>query len=82
MFFTGPKFETTFNGDGTVTVSAPCKITKKPHSVTVPEVGYRQWMTGQGNIQNIMPTVSADDREFLITGFSPEGWEKINAEEG
>lgn len=72
-----PAFETTFNNNETVTLSAPCKITKKPHSVTVPEVGYRQWITGNSKIQNAMPSVSAEDREFLISGFSPEGWAQV-----
>lgn len=79
--FGAPKFDTTFNENGTVTLKAKCRFTKKDHSVTVPEVGYRQWITGQGNIQSIMPTVSAEDREFLISGYSPEGWQQLFGDE-
>ena len=64
----------TFNTDGTVTLSGPCIVTKKEYSVTVPEVGYRQWATGNALIQEALPDVSKDDREFLISGTSPEGW--------
>ena len=30
-------------------------------------------------IQNAMPNVSADDREFLMTGITPEEWEETFA---
>jgi hypothetical protein len=33
------------------------------------------WENGEGNIQNIMPYLSADDREFIMTGILPEQWE-------
>jgi hypothetical protein len=66
-----------FNGDGTVTLSGPCMMTMKEYSVTVPEVGYRQWATGNALIQSALPDVSKEDREFLISGTSPEGWEMM-----
>jgi hypothetical protein len=31
---------------------------------------------GGALIQNAMPNVSADDREFLMTGLTPEEWEE------
>jgi hypothetical protein len=71
----------TFNNDGTVTLTGPCIVTKKEYSVTVPEVGYRQWATGNGHIQDVMPSVSKDDREFLISGTSPEGWAQMFGED-
>ncbi len=33
-----------------------------------------RWEAGQGNIQDIMPDISADDREFIMTGITPEEW--------
>ena len=36
---------------------------------------------GDELIQNIMPDISSDDREFLITGYTPEDWESIFPEE-
>lgn len=71
----------TFNNDGTVTLSGPCIVTKKEYSVTVPEVGYRQWATGNALIQKALPSVSKDDREFLISGTSPEGWNAMFGED-
>lgn len=35
-----------------------------------------EWKSG-GLIQNIMPDLSADDREFLMTGITAEEWDKF-----
>jgi len=67
--------EATDNGDGTVTISGNCVFTKKPYSVTVNIDEYTCWADGEA-IQYAMPNVSADDREFLISGISPEGWKE------
>ena len=32
-------------------------------------------------IQVALPELNADDREFLISGFSPEGWDEIYGKE-
>ena len=32
-----------------------------------------EWTAGK-NIQDVMPELSADDREFLMTGITPEEW--------
>lgn len=32
-----------------------------------------RWQNGD-LIQNAMPNLSADDREFLMTGYTPEDW--------
>lgn len=34
------------------------------------------WRAGKGAIQNIMPDVPAEIREFLMTGITPEEWDK------
>lgn len=34
------------------------------------------WMNGQ-LIQNVMPNISADEREFLKTGITPDEWESV-----
>lgn len=64
----------TVEGDQ-IRVSGNCRITGKPHSVTVPLDGYNQWKAG-ALIQNALPRTSRDDREWLMSGISPEGWEK------
>jgi hypothetical protein len=53
-----------------------CHITKKPYNVFVPSkelYAYRQGAL----IQDALKSVSAEDREFLMSGTSPEGWKKI-----
>ena len=37
---------------------------------------YASWITGDGLIQNKMPWLNAGEREFLITGITPEEWDK------
>ena len=32
------------------------------------------WLTGGGLIQDIMPDLSPDQREFLMTGMTPLEW--------
>jgi hypothetical protein len=68
------------NGDGTITISGNCFVTKKRYSVTVPKEGFARWQAGS-YIQNAMPRVSPEDREFLISGTSPEGWNAMFPEE-
>jgi hypothetical protein len=33
-----------------------------------------RWEAGEDLIQNICPSLSADDREFIMTGATPEEW--------
>jgi len=35
---------------------------------------YKRWRLGQGLIQDCLPYLSADEREFLMTGITPEEW--------
>jgi hypothetical protein len=44
--------------------------------VTVPADGLNKYHQGV-HIQEAFPNLSADDREFLISGYSPEGWKLI-----
>jgi hypothetical protein len=54
--------------------TGPCVVTGKPHSVAVPAAGLFAYHQG-AKIQDAFPGLSADDREFLLSGFSPDGWE-------
>jgi hypothetical protein len=38
---------------------------------------YQAWRAGAGYIQAVMPQVSADDREFLLSGCTPEDWDEL-----
>lgn len=57
----------------TVTLSGPCFVTKKLYSVTVKATQLQNYLNG-AFAQNAFPNLSAEDREFLISGTSPEGW--------
>lgn len=37
---------------------------------------YDAWANGHDHIQNIMPDVDAGLREFLMTGITPDEWDK------
>lgn len=41
----------------------------------VPSEGFARWQAGEP-IQRAMPEVPAEEREFLISGISPNGWHK------
>lgn len=62
--------------EGTVRVYGNCFVTGNPYSVVVPADGFFAWREG-GLIQDHLPDVSVDDREFLISGTSPEGWNQM-----
>ena len=56
--------------------TGPCVVTGKPYSVTVKADELFAYRQGQ-LAQNAFKSLSAGDREFLISGTSPEGWEKM-----
>jgi hypothetical protein len=40
-----------------------------------------QWQQGLGKIQDIFPNLSADEREFIMTGLTAESWDALFAED-
>lgn len=34
----------------------------------------QRWLQGEGFAQDMFPQLSADEREFLISGYTPENW--------
>lgn len=64
----------------TITIEGPCVFTGKMYKVVVPIKGYSAWRKGM-MIQDALPELSAEDREFLISGISPEGWKEAFGEE-
>lgn len=50
-----------------------CKVTGEPYSVTVKAEELYAYRRG-ALIQDAMKSLSVDDREFLMSGLSPEGW--------
>ena len=74
-----------YNGDGTVTATTrECPMCGKSGTVTVPEAEIEAWKDGHGPlIQHAMPSLSAADREMLLSGTHDECWQKMFAgEEG
>ena len=61
-----------------IQVTRRSQITGKLHTrnVNVMQEEIDKWEAG-ALIQDAMPNVSADDREFLMTGITPEEWEEI-----
>lgn len=64
----------------TITIEKKCVFTGKMYKVVVPIEGYSKWRKGM-LIQDALPELSAEDREFLISGISPEGWEQAFGKE-
>ena len=58
----------------TVTKLSPFsgKFNKMKLDVTVDQL--LSWSNGDGLIQDIMPQLTPDEREFLISGMIPEDW--------
>jgi hypothetical protein len=60
--------------------TGPCAVTGKPYSVTIP--GPELFALNQGaHVQTACPSLSAEDREFIISGTSPEGWKQLFGDE-
>jgi hypothetical protein len=69
--FHGATYE--YSGDKVI-VEGKCVFTKDFYKVVVPREGFDKWIGGEALIQNALVGVSASDREFLISGISPNGW--------
>ena len=65
--------ETFENGQQLYVYTGNCVVTKKQVTVKVPAEGLFAYRQG-AHIQTAFPTLSRDDREFLMSGISKEGW--------
>lgn len=61
--------------DGLTTVSGKCVLTGEGYSCKVSTRGIKKWLRGE-LIQLALPGTSREDREFIRSGISPNGWEK------
>ena len=52
-----------------------CAFTGEEYSCEVPTDGLEKFLGGV-HAQMALPTTSAEDREFLISGVSPKGWKQ------
>ena len=64
----------------TVLIKGNCIVTGKPYEVKTENKCFIDYMNG-ALLQDAFPNLSIDDREFLKTGYSPEGWNQIFGEE-
>jgi len=65
--------------EGTYTFTGPCRVTGIDYSVTIPS--HELWDLNQGELlQTALKSLDAGDREFVCSGTSPEGWEKLFGE--
>jgi len=60
-------------------VSATCRICKNDHQLKVNEEDFIRFQNGE-HIQNVMPYLSADERELFITGLCGKCFDKIFAD--
>lgn len=53
-------------------------ISRKEHTLDIPvtEGQLEFWLNGGRPIQEVLPFLTADEREFLMTGITAEEWEK------
>ena len=64
----------------TVIFNKVCTITKKLYEVQVDYKAVDTWRKGT-LIHKAFPNLNSDDREFLISGFTPSEWEEVFKDE-
>lgn len=57
----------------TITIATYCPICHTSHDVEVPMDGFFKWQDG-ACVQDAFPSLSAEEREMLISGICPECW--------
>ena len=59
-------------------ITKRCIFTRTTNTLDLPitEEQYRRWKNGE-LIQNVMPHLSPDEREFLISGILPGTWNDV-----
>ena len=57
-----------------------CQVTDMVYRIVVDPADGRRWQQGE-LIQEVWPTMSSDDREILMSGFTPDEWDMLFPEE-
>ena len=66
-----------------ISVKVKCPLCNKDYTVdNIPRSGFFEWKKGGKRIQDALPTLSADDREALITGVCKTCWDNMFADHG
>lgn len=63
-----------------VKIGRKCSITKEDYIVEVDKDSWEKYKSG-GSVKNVFPYLSADEREFLISGTTPAEWNAWFGEE-
>jgi len=53
---------------------------ERTRSIPVNPDDYIAWQSGLGSIQDLMPYLIDNDREFILSGITPEEWDGAFAE--
>jgi hypothetical protein len=67
--------------EGELEASAICEVTGKPYVVKVSYVGYKRWK-GNVLIQDALPELDDDQREFLMSHTTPAEWAQMEEDAG
>lgn len=53
---------------------------ERTRNIPVNPEDFMNYMNGYGNIQDVMPYLSDEDREFILSGITTEEWDNAFAE--
>ncbi|MEE8241508.1 MAG: hypothetical protein V3R16_09595 [Nitrospirales bacterium] len=70
----GQKFEACPYLLGIGLLTGLCVVTRKIHMIVVFTAELEAWLGARQHIQDAMPSSTIEEREFLLSGTSPEGW--------
>lgn len=70
-----------YEPEHTYTFVGPCVVTGKEQRVTVKAADLFRYRQTNGYVQECFHYLSKDDREFLISGTSCEGWKMLFGDE-
>ena len=62
-----------------ITRTSPFTGITRTKDILVTEDQLARWQRGE-RIQNVMPYLSASDREFIMTGITDDGWDNAFGE--
>ncbi|MFA5750634.1 MAG: hypothetical protein WC895_05495 [Candidatus Shapirobacteria bacterium] len=64
------------SGVGRLEIFGICTVTGAKYGVEVDFNGWKRWKEGE-LIQKALPDLDGDQREFLISGYTPAEWERL-----
>jgi len=57
-----------------LTRSSPFGSGPSTMEFNIPAERFQRYYAGEGNVQELFPELCADDREFIMTGITPDEW--------